>query len=258
MKDCNEDRATQTDDSREEREAFETEGEKEETQMNVVLKESLIDMYINKAMSIKSISNHFDLDCRTLKKIMKEHNIPLRKQFIDLTGKRFGRWEVLRRSDKKSNKYWQVYWECRCDCGTEKTIASQPLRYGKSTSCGCYNKERLHERSGGNHPSYRGGRISGSGGYVLILNREHPRSRNGYVFEHILIMEKHLGRPIFEGETVHHKNGIKNDNRIENLELWTGNHAPGVREIDMVEFCVEYLKQYAPHKLSKVNSCKFN
>lgn len=68
-------------------------------------------------------------------------------------------------------------------------------------------------------PNYKGGRLS-YGGYVSILKRDHPNcSKIGYVLEHRLVMEKEIGRYLTKQEHIHHKNHIKSDNRIENLEI---------------------------------------
>lgn len=79
---------------------------------------------------------------------------------------------------------------------------------------------------GRNNPCWSGGRIV-LAGYVFLYCPDHPTvqgKRKKYVQEHRLVMEEHLGRLLLPGEVIHHRNGNKQDNRLENLELFE-NHS---------------------------------
>ena len=75
--------------------------------------------------------------------------------------------------------------------------------------------------SGENSSKWKGGKARTIEGYILIYNPSHPfRNSNNYILEHRLVMEKHRGRYLKPTEIVHHINGIVDDNRIENLQLF--------------------------------------
>lgn len=78
-------------------------------------------------------------------------------------------------------------------------------------------------------------------GYVRIAD---PSRKKRYVFEHRLVMERYLGRALFPNENVHHKNGNRSDNRIENLELWIKPQPCGQRPEDLVKWAHEILERY--------------
>jgi hypothetical protein len=80
-------------------------------------------------------------------------------------------------------------------------------------------------------------------GYARIKIAEGHGCRD-WVKHHRYIMEKHLGRKLLPSETVHHKNGIKSDNRLRNLELWSTVHHKGQRVSDLIKFAKHILKLY--------------
>jgi hypothetical protein len=95
---------------------------------------------------------------------------------------------------------------------------------------------------------WRGGRIVTDEGYIKVRIGDDDCRR--YILEHRLVMAEHLGRELLPTENVHHLNGVKDDNRIENLELWSKAQPAGQRVDDKVEFALEILARYAPHHLA--------
>lgn len=103
------------------------------------------------------------------------------------------------------------------ECGVALTTISRWLEHFDIRVRNSYTGNK----KGQNNPYWRGGRyIDRTNGYVLVHKPDHPFARKkGYVFEHRLVVEKAIGRYLREIEIVHHRNKVKTDNRVENLEL---------------------------------------
>lgn len=88
-------------------------------------------------------------------------------------------------------------------------------------------------------------------GYVRVFVPGNPNAqKSGYALEHIVTMAAVIGRPILPDETVHHRNGVRSDNRPENLELWVSRHPKGQRVEDVVAWAKEILARYEPDALT--------
>lgn len=132
-------------------------------------------------------------------------------------------------------------WVCS-DCGV-------PIKSNSTRCKKCSGKSR----SGTNHHNYKGGRTV-SRGYVYISgNQGHPNAnKGGQVQEHVLVMSEYLGRGLLSGESVHHKNGIRDDNRIENLELWVKPQPTGCRVEDALNWAKEIIRRYSDSDNSRL------
>lgn len=133
--------------------------------------------------------------------------------------------EIRRAEEIGYKQRHKCIWAACIVCGKERwTVYTRGApRYKHCYSCRGWC--RRGEKSG----SWKGGRLINERGYVLVwLSPDdffYPMAKGkGYVLEHRFVMAKHLGRCLQSWEVVHHKNGVKGDNRLENLELVKGGH----------------------------------
>lgn len=148
-------------------------------------------------------------------------------------GKNFGRVTVIGPITRARKKGEPIIVRCKCNtCGTIQELVKKQLTRTNHSSKGC-NCIKF------------GTKYKDSNGYISIYLPGHPSAnRSGSVLEHRLVMEKKIGRQLFSNEHVHHKNGFRDDNNPENLELWVKPHPPGQRVIDMFIFCKEFVEKY--------------
>lgn len=161
----------------------------------MISKEELQKLYEVENLTMKQISQRTGLAVGTVFNYMKKYGIQSRICMTELTKKKI--------SDSKKGKPSPTKGRHLSEETKRKISQSHKGKRTKPSEYGGHRKKR-------------------SDGYIYVFVPEHPyASKDGYVMEHILVMEKAIGRYITREEVVHHKNKIRDDNRLENLELMT-------------------------------------
>lgn len=160
--------------------------------MNKVDKQTLWEMYVINKKTMRQISSELGVAIGTVHKYLKKYNIPTRNQKETFT--------------MKGRKLSEI--ECE---------RISKLHKGKIISKETREKMSKAKKKGGiGHKKKR------NDGYKAIYFPDHPKSTtDGYIMEHVLVMECLIGRYLKDDEVVHHINGKRDDNRKENLQLMT-------------------------------------
>ncbi len=129
-------------------------------------------------------------------------------------------------------------------CKTEncdKTVHARELckncynKWSKGIEPGTGRMKGIYSKNKQTHPK----------GYIYWLDKNCSHANaHGYVYEHRYVMGEHIGRPLLEHESVHHKNGDRSDNRLENLELWSSSQPYGQRVEDKLAWAKEIIALY--------------
>ncbi len=132
----------------------------------------------------------------------------------------------IRRADEigrlPKNGWIKHVWVACVDCGKERWVQLTGVKFvsGRCRSCARRGENSgRYGHCGERTSNWKGGRSLGKDGYLLIRNPLHPRAfSNGYIGRARLVLEQKLGRPLRAGSVPHHINGIRDDDRPENLQ----------------------------------------
>ena len=161
---------------------------KRELNFEIPQKPVLEELYLKREMPMHRVAIELNMSVGKVFNLIKKYNIPVRKS--PLKGRKL--------SKEQSERISKLHKGKKLSEETKRKIAEG------------------HKKGGIGHRKER------SDGYVSIYFPDHPKSSSdGYVMEHILVMESLLGRHLADDECVHHINAVRNDNRKENLKLMT-------------------------------------
>jgi len=125
--------------------------------------------------------------------------------------------EIKKASEVGKSGHSSYAWFLCPACFEGRWVATHAIDRPEFTGF-CQQCAHKYLRLGDKNPSWSGGRIYSGAGYVLVKARDHPKANShGYYWEHILVWEKAHNQLLPQGWLVHHLNGIKDDNRLENL-----------------------------------------
>jgi transposase-like protein len=172
-------------------------------------RDSLVALY-RETGSVRATAERAGVARQTLKKVLREAGVPIVRRNQYTAEEREAMVAAYRREGSVAR--------------AAKALGCSPTTVADACAEAGLERDGREQRipPSGTSPNWR--RRTTTAGYIVLDGWVPGWRRNHVIYEHRLVMEEHLGRALTSRETVHHKNGIRADNRIENLELRVGSH----------------------------------